>query len=629
MSLFGCKNCNSCSNSCVVTSGENKKECLPKIVLIGNPNVGKSVIFNYLSGVYVEVSNFPGTTVDISTAHCDFGELIDTPGAYSLGNYTDDEIVTQTILKTADIVVNVVGALTLDRDLYLTKQVIDLGFPLIVVVNQIDEANKRGVMIDCDKLSQLLGVPVISTVAINKQGLAKLIELIREQKQVVSGFITPAVKEAFIDKEPDEYYDQIVNIESGSTSSDLKDLILSQRVAQVSYLINEVVKQGEYRERFGEVLGRWLLNPIIGSITAILILYLLFQLLGVFVAGSVVDYVYGEIEKYYIPAVTSVVNQFVSFDVVKQVLVGEFGVLTMSIEIVFAVLLPIITAFYFFMALLEDSGYLPRLAVLTDNILNKIGLNGRAIIPLLLGFGCGAMGTITTRILGTKKERTIATAILGVAIPCAAQQGIIMALLAAVGGLKVWLIYIAVIFSLIILTGTALNKILKGQATDLLIDLPPIRLPLIKNTLEKTFYRVWNFVAEAIPLFAVTSVIISLLAYLGVLDWLQKALSPIVVTMLHLPPKFSDIFVMGLIRRDFASVGLLEMAGINGAASVLTPLQILVASVVVTLFVPCIATLIVIFKERGVKEAIVLWVSTFAVSVLVGAIISRCLGFMF
>ena len=329
------------------------------------------------------------------------------------------------------------------------------------------------------------------------------------------------------------------------------------------------------------------------------------------------------------PWITSLVQNLIPLGLVDELLVGEFGILTMSVKIIFAVLLPLILAFYLFVSLLEDSGYLPRLAVLTDNILSKIGLNGRAVIPLLLGFGCGAMGTVSTRILGTARERTIVTAILGITIPCAAQQGIIIAMLAAVGGLKVWFAYLAIIGVVMIVSGSVLNKLLYGQSSDLLIDLPPIRLPLLRNIVQKTTFRVWNFLSEAVPLFIISSMIITVLGWLGFLAWLQNFLEPVVVTLLHLPAQFSDIFVMGLIRRDFASVGILDMTGLNQSVRILSDLQILTASVVITLFVPCVAALIVIFKERGWKEALLLWFGTFAISILVGAIVARSFGFLF
>ena len=628
MSVFGCKNCNKCS-----TTSCNKEISgdLPKVVLVGNPNVGKSVIFNALSGFYVEVSNYPGTTVDVSKAFTEFGEIIDTPGAYTLGNYTDDEIVTQNITKTADIIVNVVSALSIERDLFLTQQLLDMGFPMILVINQMDEAGKKGVNIDCKKLEELMGIKVIPAVAIHNKGISEIITAVKNKEFNITKNITPYIKNLFKEQEISrcDKFSKILEIESqNSKNHEEKDIIYSERRKFVNEFISKVVFHTEKRQSFSDIFGDLLLNPIFGVVIALLVLYLLFQIIGVFISGQVVDFLFTNLDEKYSPWITGIVKGIIPVSFINEILVGEFGVLTMTVKIIIGVLLPLITAFYLFMAILEDSGYLPRLAVMTDNILNKIGLNGRAVIPLLLGFGCGAMGTITTRILGSKKERTIATAILGVTIPCAAQQGIIIALIAAIGGFKIWAIYLAVIFSIMILVGTVLNKLIPGKATDLLIDLPPMRTPLFFNTFHKTFFRVINFLKEAVPLFTISSILITVLNMIGFLKWLQKALSPVVVNLLHLPSAFSDIFVMGLIRRDFASVGLLGMAGLENSTKMLSDLQILVASIVITLFVPCIATLIVIYKERGFKEATLVWFGTFFIAIAAGTILTRVLSFI-
>jgi ferrous iron transport protein B len=276
------------------------------------------------------------------------------------------------------------------------------------------------------------------------------------------------------------------------------------------------------------------------------------------------------------------------------------------------------------MAILEDSGYLPRLAVLTDRFLSKIGLNGRAVIPLILGLGCVTMATITTRILGSKRERTIATAILGLAIPCSAQLGIIIGLVAVAGGLKAWLIYLITIFTVLVLVGTVLNRILPGKSTYLLIDLPPMRLPVLKNVLDKTFSKSMHFLKEASPLFFLGAFLVTMLQVSGGLNIIHQILAPLTVSLLNLPPEAATIFIMGIIRRDFGAAGLAKMAGIGGVA-VLSPIQILTSIVVLTLFVPCIASVIVMYKERGPKEASLIWFSSWVLAFLVGGILSRIL----
>ena len=629
MSVFGCKGCNQCSNK---EREVEIKNDLPKVVLVGNPNVGKSVIFNALSGFYVEVSNFPGTTVDISRAYTEYGEIIDTPGAYSLGNYTDDEIVTQNIVKSSDIVINIASAITLERDLFLTQQLIDMDFPVILVVNQMDEARKRGIDINCKKLGELLGIKVIPAVAIHNNGISDIINGIKNREFNISENITPYINNLFKERGVTrcDRFTEILDIESqDSKHPEEKDIIFAERRNLINTIVSQVISHSGKRESISDIIGTLLLNPVIGILTAITVLYLLFQVVGVFVSGTVVDFIYNNLNDRYTPWIDAIIKGFVPYDFLRDLLTGEFGILTMTVKVVIGILLPIIAAFYLFMAVLEDSGYLPRLAVLADNILNKIGLNGRAVIPLLLGFGCGAMGTITTRILGSRKERTIATAILGITIPCAAQQGIIIALIAAIGGLKIWIIYLSVIFTIMILTGTILDRLIPGRTSDLLIDLPPIRLPLLLNTFHKTFFRIAHFLKEAVPLFAFGSVMISVLNITGFLKWLQSLLSPIVVNCLHLPAQFADIFVMGLVRRDFASVGILGMAGLENGARILNDAQILVASVVITLFVPCITALIVIYRERWLKEATILWFGTFLISILAGSILARILPFIF
>ncbi len=630
MSIFGCKNCSRCPDKGLIEEKIAGK--IPKVVLVGNPNVGKSVIFNALSGFYVEVSNYPGTTVDISHAFTKFGEIVDTPGAYSLGNYTDDEIVTQNIVQSADVVINIVSSVSIERDLMLTQQLIDMDFPVILVVNQMDEAGKKGIAIDCEKLEELMAIKVIPAIAIHKKGIAEIINTIENKEFRVSNNKTPYISDMFSDKEISrcDRFMKILGIESQeSKNQEEKDIIYSQRREMVNNAINSVVIRTEKKRSLSDLIGDALLNPFIGIAVAIFMLYMLFQTVGIFISGNVVDFLFTNIDEKYSPWIEGLIKGIIPIEFINEILIGEFGVLTMTIEIVIGVLLPLITAFYLFMAILEDSGYLPRLAVLTDNVLNKIGLNGRAVIPLLLGFGCGAMGTITTRILGSRKERTIATAIIGVTIPCAAQQGIIIALVAAIGGFKIWAVYLGIIFTIMVLTGTLLDRLIPGKSTDLLIDLPPIRMPMLINTFNKTLFRIINFLKEALPLFAFGSVLITVLSMAGFLKWLQQALSPIVVNLLQLPAEFSDIFIMGMIRRDFASVGLLGMAGLEESTRMLSDLQILTASVVVTLFVPCIAALIVIYKERGLREASTLWIGTFAISIVIGAIVSRVFGFLF
>ena len=598
---------------------------LSKIVLVGNPNVGKSVFFNRFTGSYVEVSNYPGTTVDISTAVINNMEIIDTPGIYGLGNYNEEETIATNIILEADKIINIVSALSLERDLFLTQQLIDLGFSIIVVLNQIDEAKSKGIKIDVKTLENELGVKVFQTIAIKNQGIDDVINNI--------GNAHPGIKGVYLDKilgDTENSQEMIcAKILEYESNLETRDLIYSERRKRVNDIIDKILSETEQGISSSAFIGKLLLNPVIGLISSLIILFLLYKIVGVFIAGNVVDFLEKKIIiKYYSPWITGIISHIAPSGAINQIFVGEFGLLTMTVQYLLGVLLPLIIGFNIFMAILEDSGYLPRLAVLTDKYLNKIGLNGRAIIPIVLGFGCISMATLTTRILGSKRERTIATAILGLTIPCSAQLGIIVGLIAVSGGFKAWLIYLASIFTIFVLIGTVLNKLLPGKSTYLLIDLPPMRLPVLKNIIDKTFSKTWFFLMEAAPLFFLGSFLITLLQITGGLSFIHKILAPLTVNILHLPPETASIFIMGIIRRDFGAAGLAKMAGLGGTHAILTSSQILVSLIVITLFVPCIASVVVLFKEKGFKEASLIWLGSWVMAFIAGGIITRILEFI-
>lgn len=613
MNILGC-NCKKCWKN-------EKPEVIkdtgqPKIALVGNPNVGKSVIFNALSGYYAEVSNYPGTTVDVSKAFMKEGQLIDTPGAYCIGNYTDDETVARKIIEESDVIINVVSALSLERDLFMTQQLLTLDVPLIVVVNQTDEATVRGIKIDFKLLEKELGVKVIPTVAIAGKGIPEVLKALRELEVVVS-CVQCCTKEKIA---------EIIELEKDLPK---KEAAYEEIRGRVSEIINKVVSETEKQVNISYMVGNWLLNPFIGGLSTLVILFLLYKIVGEFIAGDMVDFLENEILlTYYTPWATETISKVIPSGALNTILAGEFGILTMTVQYIVGVLLPLIVGFYLFMSVLEDSGYLPRLAVITDRFLSKLGLNGRAIIPIILGFGCITMATITTRILGSKRERTIATAILGLIVPCSAQIGIILGLIAVIGGLKPWIIYLTILFIMLVLIGTVLNKLLPGKSTDLFIELPPMRLPLAKNVINKTVSKTWFFLMEATPLFVLGSLIISTLQLTGGLVAIQNAMRPLTEGLLNLPGETANMFIMGLIRRDFGAAGLAEMAGVGGAPAILNDVQILVSLVVLTLFVPCIAAVVMLFKERGFKEASFIWLGSWVLAFGVGAVLARILPFV-
>lgn len=594
-----------------------------KIVLVGNPNVGKSVFFNTLTGVYVDVSNFPGTTVDIS--HGRFGKdvVIDTPGVYGISSFNDEEIVARDVILSADLILNVVDAVHLERDLFLTLQVIDTGIPVIVAVNMMDEAAEQGIKVDIDLLGDLLGVPVIPTVAVKNKGLEEVKKRLYEAQV---GNIPAGLKnqleeslnrigcwaEALLVLEGDPHVSARHGVQPGAK----RDEIYHDRRHRVNDIIHHVVRETQEGTNFSTKLGRIMLNPVTGIPLFFLALYIMYYVIGVVVAQDIVGFTEETLmQGIYEPAVRSFVGQYISEEsVLGAVLIGEFGLLTMTVTYVLGLLLPLVVGFYLILSIMEDSGYLPRLATLVDRLMNFIGLNGRAIIPMILGFGCVTMATITTRILGTQRERTIATAVLGLAIPCSAQLGVIAGMLAGLGT-KYIVLYVVVLVVILGVVGKVLHKVLPGESSDLLIDLPPIRMPRIGNVLKKTVIKSHAFLEEAVPLFALGALIISGLQVSGLLDVIQNLFAPLTEGMLMLPRETATAFIMGMIRRDFGAAGLSDMA--------LTPEQTLISLIAITLFVPCIASIIVMFKERGAREGALIWIGSWVAAFLVGGIVAH------
>ncbi|BBB91011.1 MAG TPA: ferrous iron transport protein B [Methylomusa anaerophila] len=609
--------CHNCLGNIPIPEGARK------IVLAGNPNVGKSVFFNALTGMYVDVSNFPGTTVDISHGRYGRDIVLDTPGVYGISSFNDEEIVARDVILSADLILNVVDAVHLERDLFLTLQVIDTGIPTIVAVNMTDEAAQQGLKVDIDLLEHLLGVPVIPTVAVKGQGVEEVKKRLFEAR---TGNIPPDLKkelesmlnrigswaEALLVLEGDPHVAERHGIEPG----DKREEIYHQRRDRVNDIIGHTVAETNEGTSFRTKLGRYMLRPITGVPIFVFVLYLMYYLIGVIVAQDIVGFTEENVmQGMYEPAIRSLIGAFISEEsVLGTILIGEFGLLTLTVTYILGLLLPLVVGFYFALSIMEDSGYLPRLATLVDRVMTSIGLNGRAIIPVILGFGCVTMATITTRILGTKRERTIATAVLGLAIPCSAQLGVIAGMLAGIGPQYI-AVYIVVMLAVLGLVGKILNKVLPGESSDLLIDLPPIRLPRGENVLKKTVTKSYAFLLEATPLFMLGALIISVLQISGLLEGIQLALAPLTEGILYLPRETATAFIMGMIRRDFGAAGLSDMD--------LTPAQTLVSLVTITLFVPCIASVIVMLKERGTKEGALIWVSSWIFAFVIGGIVAR------
>ena len=598
-----------------------------RIVLVGNPNVGKSLFFNAFTGLHTDVSNFPGTTVSVSSGHLGGDVLLDTPGIYGVSSFNDEETVARDIVMEADVIINVVDAVHLERDLFLTQQIVDMGIPTVVALNMADEAEAKGVLIDVEGLSDLLGVPVVPTVAIRRQGFDKVRAAIESARpgcsdQSLQDRLTRLLDrvgtrpEALLVLEGDPY----VAERHGLEPMRQRDEIYTDRRWRVNAIVATAVTQTRGGVDLRTRLGRALIRPLTGIPVLALTLYLMYEIIGVFVAGTVVGFTEGTLMQGYVePFLRSLVQAVTGpSGPAYEILAGEFGVLTMTVTYVFGLLLPLVIAFYLVLSTLEDSGYLPRIAALSDRLMTSIGLNGRAIIPMILGFGCITMATVTTRILGNERERRIATALMAFAIPCSAQLGVIIALLAVAGGGLITLAYAGIMLLIFGLIGLVMARVLPGTSTELLIDLPPLRLPRPGNVLAKTWRKSLVFLREVTVYFAVGALLISLLQVTGALREIQALLVPLTVGWLELPAEASTAFVMGFVRRDFGAAGLFELG--------LSSTQVLVALVTITLFVPCIASVLVIMKERGRAFTAFTWFGSVVLAFLVGGIVAKVAG---
>jgi ferrous iron transport protein B len=595
------------------------------VVLAGNPNVGKSVVFNALTGAYVDVSNFPGTTVELMRGTFEGRDVVDTPGIYGVSSFNDEETVARDVILTADTLVNVVDAVHLERDLFLTLQLADMGIPMVVALNMVDEAHRAGVGVDRDLLEDLLGVPVIETVATKGVGLDDLRAALDHARP---GHPDPALEAplaemtARVDSRAEALMvlegDEVIAGRHGIEPGEERDAIYVRRRERVNDVCRHVITETIEGASFAAKLSHWMLNPFTGVPMLAVLLVAMYFVLGKLVAGDLVGLTETTIMKgYWEPFVRGAVGHvFALTSVPYTFLVGEFGVLTMTPTYLFGVILPLVTGFYLLMGLLEDSGYLPRIAALSDRALTSMGLNGRAVIPLILGLGCVTMGTLTTRILGSRRERVIATALMAIAVPCSAQIAVIAALMTRVGPVYS-LAYFAILFAIFGIVGTVLAKLTPGESTALLIDLPTLRVPQPGNVLRKAGVKVWGFMKEVALFFVGGAVLISTLQVTGALIWIQHVATPLTVGWLHLPPQAATAFVMGFVRRDFGAAGFFTMH--------LTDRQLLTAMVTITLFVPCIASVMVILKERGWRYLVGLFVASLGLAFLLGGIVTRVL----
>lgn len=645
------------------------------VALAGNANVGKSVIFNHLTGLHQHIGNWPGKTIERAEGSLHFKgyniDIIDLPGIYSLSTYTMEEIVARDYIAVEhpDVVVNVIDASVLERNLYFTIQLLELGIPMIMALNQIDLASKKGLKIEVGKLSKALGIPVIPTVAITGTGIDELLSTVID---VVEGRIKltqPRIKygreieetleklEHIIkDKLPElsetyparwialkllERDDDVVRKVRASPNGELI-LILTETAAEqivrmhgepsfvvitserwgLANRIAEEVAQivTPLQAGLGQKLSIITTHKILGYPILITIFLAVFTI--IFISGNFFATLLGSLfEDVLIPLLGSTLYQIMNPIFVDLLASGLIGGVGAGVTIV----LPYIVPFFVILAILEDTGYLPRVAFLMDNFMHKIGLHGKAFIPMLLGYGCTVPACVGCRIMETDRERFLAGFVV-ILVPCAARTVVILGLVGKYIGIHAALAIYLFNLGLVFLLGRLAFKILPGEPVGLIMEMPPYRRPSLFTIAKETWVRTKDFVYVAFPLIIGGTVFLEFLSVSGLIWHLNYVLMPVMTNWLGLP-SFSGVpLFFGVLRKELTLVFLANLAGTFDFSQVLTNIQMVVFVLVTLIYIPCIATIAVLMREFGWRRAVGITVFNILLALLIGGIAYRLLS---
>jgi ferrous iron transport protein B len=635
-----------------------------RIALAGNANVGKSVIFNQLTGLHQHIGNWPGKTVEKAEGTLHFKgytvDIIDLPGIYSLSTFSIEEVVSREYIATEkpDLVINVVDASLLERNLFFTLQLLELETPMLIALNQVDMAKKKGIVIDYEKAEKLLGVPVVPTVAVSGKGIYSMLETaieVIEQKRKISPLkprygkeIEERIEDLIIllnkvqlsyparwvaiklleeDREVEKkilevspeivataerFRDELVQLHGHSCPT-----IVSCERYQVANSISDEIQQitEPLKPPLRERLHRVTTHKIFGF--PIMLASVLAVFIGIFSFGDFTSALLGDLLFGLKPAFDSVLGTGIIGELIwGGVMEGIIGGITVA--------LPYILPFYFILYIFEDSGYLSRVAFLMDNIMHKMGLHGKAFIPVMLSLGCNVPGCLGCRIMETSRERLL-TAFVVTLVPCAATSVIILGLVGAHVGIEwalaLYIINLAIIFVL----GRIAFKALPGEPTELIMEMSDYRVPHMSTVAKQTWFRLREFIVMAFPLIIAGSFIIKLVEVANLLEPIIDIFSPVTVAWLGLPAVTGIALIFGVLRKELTLIMLATLFGTANFAQVMTPVQMIVFTLVAMLYIPCVATIGALVKEFGWKKALLITVFEIVFALFVGGIAFRLL----
>ncbi len=626
-----------------------------ELLLVGNPNVGKSVVFNRLTGVGVISSNYPGTTVEFMKGEVLIGgrnvTVVDLPGLYSLTSGAEDQLVASRMLvdSTPDLVLVVADATRLEPSIVLISQLIELGFPVLVALNMMDVARKRG-EVDVPALAKILGVPVIPTIALTGEGIDDLVQAISvfEMKQnkfrvrydshieAYLEVLTRGIGGAELRFPPRGAFIKLLegdgNFTGGITpemrqkvkrlreefktehDEDMEVHITRDRYGEAGRIISQVVTPIPQQRTWGQRLSDLTLRPSTGI--PILLMMLAGVLLTIIIVG-------GFLEKTLIDLYTDLVGNF--FVDLGEGIGGVLGPalasgLDLSIQAMLALVIPYIMLFYIILALLEDSGYLPRVVVLLDSLMHKVGLHGQALIPMLVGMGCNVPAILATRVIESRREKLIIATIIVMAVPCSAQMAIIVGTVGNFGGFIYVAAILLILLALVLLLALLLHKAIKFEPGSLMIEIPDLAVPMGRNVMQKTTLRVKEFFFIAFPILLVGSLVLETLSAYGVLQSLVDPLAFFTTGFLGLPAVIIIALIFGILRKEMSYQLLIVLFGTADLASVMTVNQFFIFALIMATFMPCMSTLAAMIKEYGVKDSLKVTVASMALAFSLGGI---------